>query len=149
MSADKAGPLGRSGNVAIEFALISPVLVLMLMGLLSYGLPVYYRMELENSVHAAAQYMNATSDSDLTTLTNIVQTASRLSGIVVDPPKAACRCASSTVDEDPCPSTCGDGSSVAHYWTITAHYTYSPLVTFFDGDTEKTLTYSMSIRTTQ
>src|SRR3954449_11084270 len=46
----------RSGNVAVEFALIAPVAILMLVGITDYGMAVYDRMQLSSAVRAGIQY---------------------------------------------------------------------------------------------
>ena len=46
----------RSGNVATEFALILPITVLMMGGLIEFGLAVNHGTSLENGARAGAQY---------------------------------------------------------------------------------------------
>lgn len=135
----------QSGTSALEFALIAPVAVTMLLGVVNFGLPIYYQMQLQTAVRAAAQYMNATSDA--TQVATIIDQATLLDGIVVDSPTSSCLCGGETTAVE-CDTSCGDGNAIRHYWTITAHYTYTPIITYFSTGPQ-TLTYSKSIRTTQ
>ncbi|CAK0773037.1 hypothetical protein WCLP8_4940024 [uncultured Gammaproteobacteria bacterium] len=137
----------KSGNTAIEFALLSPILILMLAGAVDYGQEVYTKMQLQNGVRAAVQYMNATSDS--ANINAVIKQASRLDGALIRTAFSSyCRCATSTSNLPDCFGTCGDGSSVGHYWYISAEFDYVPLVGYFSSQAQ-TLKYSLNIRTTQ
>jgi Flp pilus assembly protein TadG len=46
----------REGNVAVEFALILPATVLLLSGLIEYGVVTYDSTSVENAARAGAQY---------------------------------------------------------------------------------------------
>jgi Flp pilus assembly protein TadG len=46
----------RAGNVAVEFALILPATVLLLSGLIEYGVVTYDSTSVENAARAGAQY---------------------------------------------------------------------------------------------
>jgi Flp pilus assembly protein TadG len=136
----------RDGNSAIEFALVSPVLVTLMLGSVDFGLAVYYKAQLQNAVRAGAQYATGTgraTDNDGITAT--IQGASRLTGIEVTTPSSSCRCADGSTIA--CTgATCGDGSAVGAYLDLSASYTYTPFITFFESG-PRTLSFSMSVRT--
>ena len=47
----------QSGNAAVEFAFVAPVLILMLIGLYDFGMYINQKMQLENLARGAAEYM--------------------------------------------------------------------------------------------
>lgn len=49
----------RDGNAAVEFALISPILALMLVGIVDVGTIAYQRTDMFSAVRAGAQYFMA------------------------------------------------------------------------------------------
>ena len=70
----------RSGVAAVEFALISPTIILILVGLIDLGGMLYTRFQLDSSLSAAANYamVNATSVNS----TSGAALASTLAGLV-------------------------------------------------------------------
>ncbi|MBT4769656.1 MAG: pilus assembly protein [Rhodospirillaceae bacterium] len=46
----------NSGVSAVEFALLTPVIMIMLLGLVDYGLAMFHKMELVSAVRAGSQY---------------------------------------------------------------------------------------------
>jgi len=54
----ETGPVRRTdgGNVAVEFAMLLPVLVLMLMGVLDFGLGAYQAMAVQSAARVGGQY---------------------------------------------------------------------------------------------
>lgn len=56
----------ESGVAAIEFSFIAPILLLVCVGMLDFGLVTYEKMRLENMAQAAADYLiNGGSDNNL------------------------------------------------------------------------------------
>ena len=47
--------IGRSGNTAVEFALVAPMLIMFLFGILKLGLALWYQNALDYSVAEAAR----------------------------------------------------------------------------------------------
>ena len=115
------------GAAAVEFALIMPMLVLMLAGIADLGQMVYVRSVLESAARAGAQASFA-DPSATATIEAAVQTAIAASGIanVVTPSAAqACECSNGTA-VDCTTGTCA--GTVRHYVTVTATTTYTPMV---------------------
>lgn len=136
----------RAGNSAIEFALVAPVLLTMLMGVADYGTEVFYKAELQRAVRAGAQYATNTAHAtDQAGITQTIQQASALTGIVVANLVDTCKCANGTAVA--CTgATCADGSSVGNYVTISGTYTYTPFISYFRAG-PRTLSSTLSVRT--
>jgi Flp pilus assembly protein TadG len=135
----------RAGNVAIEFALIAPVLVILLMGTVDYGLETYYDAQLQQAVRAGAEYVNNSGHSqDTAGITAAVQGASALTGIAVATPTGSYQCSNGTAVAG-VGSTCANGSAVGSYMTISATFTYTSFVTFFSS-APRTLSSTVTVR---
>jgi len=112
------------GAAAIEFALLVPIMGVMLLGLLDYAIAAVHTMELESATRSGAQY--AMLDSSNTALVATTVENSTL----LDPTKLTvtvsefCECSDgSTIS---CATSCGVGS-VRKFMKISADYAYTPL----------------------
>ena len=126
----KAGIAGlarsRAGVTAVEFALYCPVFLIVIGGLVDYGMAIFDKMELVGAVRSGAQLALADS-SDTTAIRQAVVDASgidiSLSNVTTT---TFCECAdTSTIT---CGDTCGDGSVNHYLMTVTATYTYAPML---------------------
>lgn len=115
------------GVAATEFALIAPVLVAMLLGIIDYCLFMNTQIRLELATRAAAQYMLNGGDPE-----NLVEDVIIPSSLGVDVSTAddvivrqgvVCRCSDGT--ELSCDETCGAGDYQRHFIEVelTVNYT--------------------------
>lgn len=118
-----------SGAGVVEFAIVTPVLVLMALGLTDYGLAVHDKMELTSAVRSGAQY--ALTDTDPTNIRNAVIASTDLpltaEDIVVS---QGCKCAGSgsTTLEDCSTLSCSGGAAIKEYYTtVQASHDYVPI----------------------
>jgi Flp pilus assembly protein TadG len=124
----------RRAVAAVEFALIAPMLAIVLIGSADYGIAQWTRSCLANAVAQGAYYAFLTGPGvSVATVEHIVENASSLSSAqfrITAPFPLACYCptgspatlgtaVSPTV---PCTATCSDGSKAGAYLTITAPY---------------------------
>ena len=136
------GPLGaargmrglgaaRSGLASIEFAVIAPVLTLLLIGVFDFGRGLWYQMQVATAAQAGAVYAaslgwDATAaaiETAITSATNIGVSASPAPAWVCGCPNAAAGIVSTQ-----CGTACPDGSSPPHYVIVGAKIAYSPLL---------------------
>lgn len=88
----------KSGSVAIEMALLAPVLVILLTGMFDFGFAVYERMKLASAVRAGIQYaLHHSADPDIVRQTVLGALGAESVGTTV------------TVSQT---SECSDGSAV-------------------------------------
>jgi Flp pilus assembly protein TadG len=123
----------RRGVAGLEFALCAPLLLLMLAALSDLGLALRSKLLLASGVANAASYAILTQGTaSATSLASIVKSASTLSGVQVPPPPApACFCPNGSpvsLKAATCGSTCANGAQAGTYVSISATYTYVPLM---------------------
>jgi len=136
----KAFGAAQSGIAAVEFALIAPIMMVLLLGLLDYGIAAYHSMELESAARSGAQYARLDSSNTALVVTTVKNST------LLDTTKLTvnvtefCECSdgSSVV----CGTTCGVGN-VRKYMQINASYAHTPL--FIPGI--MTLSGASTIRT--
>jgi Flp pilus assembly protein TadG len=89
-------PWGREGTAAVELALVSPMLLILLAGIIDFGRVFQQEIELSSAVAAAAQYslINAASINS----SNATALAATISGIVANSNGAAWAGATVTVN---------------------------------------------------
>ncbi len=120
-----------SGAGAVEFALVSPFLVIIVVGTLDLGFGFFRKMQVENAAQAGAQYA-AIKGFDETQIKTIITGATRYSAITMpEPPKSVCGCATNTgVNIVECLSTCADGVLPGMYAQISARGTYKTILPY-------------------
>ena len=119
---------GIAGLAAIEFAILAPVLILMMICVVDLGMGIYRKMQVQNAAQAGAEYAMVhgySASSVLSAVTN----ATSFSGIVASPlPNQFCGCPSNTgVTTISCGSTCTGGSTPGTYVTVSTQGTYNTL----------------------
>jgi Flp pilus assembly protein TadG len=85
----------NSGSAAVSTALIAPILILMMCGVVDLGRATYNATSLTGAVRAGAQYA-LRFPNDNNGIKQAVQSASTLSGTVVDDPVQFCECPNGT-----------------------------------------------------
>jgi len=114
----------KKGIAAVEFAIIAPIMLIFLMGMVDYAVAVIHTMELESAARSGAQY--AMFDSSSTALIQTtVQSSTNLNVANLNVTVAtACECSDGAAVS--CSGTCAVGTT-RHYMTITATYAYTPI----------------------
>lgn len=147
--ASRLAALVRSnkGASAVEFAIIAPMLIVILVPLIDLGLGFYQQMQVEDAAQAGAQYAMAhgwNSDAIQSAVTN----ATPLGAVSATPaPARSCGCPSGTsVSAADCGSTCDDGQSARTYVTVSAQATYTTLIPYPTIGNSIILTAQSSVR---
>jgi Flp pilus assembly protein TadG len=120
-----------SGALAVEFALIAPILLLIMVASVDLGMGLYTRMQVQNAAQAGVEYAIAHGFA-ATAISSAVTSATSLSGIEAAPaPSEFCGCpTASGVTTATCGSTCSGGIGAGTYVTVTAQATYTTVVPF-------------------
>ncbi len=123
---------GVSGVAAIEFAILAPLLIVLLVFTIDLGIGFYRKMQVQNAAQAGAQYA-AVHGFNATSVSNAVLSATSFLGIAASPaPSQFCGCPSSTgVTTATCGSTCSSsGSAPGSYVVVTAQGSYNTLFSY-------------------
>lgn len=123
------------GVAALEFSLCVSVFLLVLGGLADFSIAYWTKGLLTNSVAQGVQYALLVGPQVSTsTVSGIVGQKLGLSPSDVDVSQPICKCVSGTpamASQQICGLPCLDGSTPGTYITITARYTYKPILPFY------------------
>ncbi len=152
------------GVALIEFAVVMPVLVLLLLPLVDLGLGFYVKTQLMTAAEAGTQYafVNGWSGTSTTTQTNILSAVNSATGLgsmsATPAPALACGCADGTTITYSSPGSafspsacsaltaCASGASPGAYVTVSTQVTYRPVFTYLIFSGSSTLTASSTVR---
>jgi Flp pilus assembly protein TadG len=139
------------GTSAVEFALVLPILVGMLVPTADLGLGFYAQMRVQNAAQAGAQYAIVhgwNNGASVAAIENAVTSATALASIQASPvPTQACGCASGTsIAPIDCSSTCPSGATPGSYVTVKAQAPYTPLIPYPLIGNSITLTAQSTVR---
>lgn len=132
-SSDEMPEQRTAGTAAIEFALLGPLLLLLLVAVVELGFAMFQAMQVYNAVEAGVVYATK-NDWDETSVASAVVNASSVSGMAATPaPAIFCGCPQANgiavmTCTDPLPS-CADGNPAGQYGRISAalpHLTILP-----------------------
>ncbi len=150
----------------IEFAVVMPILVFLLLPLVDLGMGFYAKTQVMTAAQAGAQYAfvhgwSGNSSTSQTSILSAVSSATSLSGITPSPaPVLACGCADGTTITYSSPggsfspnscsamTACASSQKPGAYVTISTQVTYSPLFTYliFSGSTTLSATSTVRIQ---
>lgn len=129
----KAFREARRGAVAVELALLAPVLAFMLVGAIDFGNYIYQRMQLKNASRAGAQYaIQSSSDPfDNAAIDAVVRAASNIDAGASVTSGAFCGCVDGSESAPDslgvCSGTCAGGEFPALFVRVTVSDTFSTL----------------------
>jgi Flp pilus assembly protein TadG len=133
-----------SGVAAIEFGIIVPILVLMVVATADIGMGFYRKMQVEDAAQAGAAWA-IKNGFDAKLISNAVTSATSAPVSVSPTPVQFCGCASgSSISTVTCGTTCPGGALAGTYTTVSAQMTYNPILPygFFPS------TYNFSLQST-
>lgn len=144
----------RSGVAAVEFAIVSTLLLILLGGISDFGLALLDKSLLANAVAQGAQYAYLNPTTTSTQIKSVVQGSSSLTGVVGTVTGPACYCITATTTPaltapptpGTCTATCADGTKPGTYVIISANYTYNAILSGFSGLGNVTLTEAATVR---
>ena len=135
-----------AGLSAIEFALVAPFLCTFLLGVVDLGFGFQAQMAVTQAAQAGTYYamLNGYNTSGIQ---NVVANASGLSGITAPTSSSTCGCPSGTaVTASSCTSNCASGQAAGTYASVTAQYSYTPILTYPGLPSPMTLTATSMLR---
>ena len=134
-----SGPLRRllaraagdeAGVAAVEFAMLVPVLVLMVMATADIGLGIYRKMQVEQAAQAGAEWA-IRNGFDADGISNAVTSATNAQVAVSPAPSQFCGCATSSgISAASCGTPCPSGAQAGTYATVSAQMTYTTTLNY-------------------
>ena len=136
----------RSGAAGVEFALLLPVLVLLLMGMFDYGALAFQTMQVAAAAHAGADYA-LHNGWNLTAVQNAVTGATTLPSVSATPTPALSKgCITSGALVITTGSTCPSGGTPGSFAVVNAQAPFSPLVAWSALALPSTITAQAVVR---
>lgn len=153
----------QRGVAMIEFAVVMPMLVLLMLPLVDLGIGFYTKTQVMTAAQAGAQYAfvngwSGTNSTAQTAILSAVTSATSLASISATPaPTLACGCSDGTTITYSSPGSfsqsdcatlaaCANGQDPGAYVTISAQANYTPLFTFGIFGGASTLSASSTVR---
>lgn len=120
----------NAGTAAIEFAIIAPVLMIALIGLVELGFSIQQAMQVQDAAEAGAVYAGRYG-WDQAGIANAVVNATGADDITATPaPFQFCGCPGEAgIAAVDCDATCPDGSGPSHYAQINASMPHASILT--------------------
>jgi Flp pilus assembly protein TadG len=119
------------GAVAVEFGLLSSVLLFMLLCATDLAMAINTKMKVSDAARSAAQYA-AINGWNSTGVTNAAKNATSLSVTVA--PTSYCGCPSASgISAQTCGTTCAAGSTAGTYVSVVVSGSYTPILSNFWG----------------
>jgi len=116
--------LDRRGNIMIEFALVMPILFLLLVGMLDLGRFGLQKSAMLQGARAGGQYA-LVAYSESANINSTAQSATGLTGVTATN-TVFCECVSGTAVS--CSTTCGSGETLKRYVTVTTTKAFSSVL---------------------
>jgi Flp pilus assembly protein TadG len=131
------GADGISGGAMVEFTVFAPILLIMAIYTMDFGLLMFSKMEVQNAAQAGAQYAIVNNGYDSTAISSAVTNATKFTTITPTSSQF-CGCPSATKVKFCSAScdTCNTGTCAltvqGHYVTVTATpaTAYAPFISF-------------------
>jgi len=143
----------RSGGSAIEFAILAPLLLIILTGVVELGMAAYQAMQAQTAVEAGILYAIQNGVTSPTAIGIAVTNATGTPGLTATPtPLVFCGCPSYTAGVGVvsqganCTTVCGDGSKPGTYVTVSAALSHSTIMPYLKLPLPATLTASATVR---
>jgi Flp pilus assembly protein TadG len=124
----------QDGVSTLEFAVVVPVLCILVLGVLDFGMVLWEQMEVSNAARAGAEYAVTANSYSSSTASTAVTSATGLSSITATPapqgPSYGCPDATRGILSASSTATCPDGSAPGRYVVIYAQASYNTIFTW-------------------
>lgn len=117
----------ESGSSLVEFAMVLPILLLLVLGAIDFGRAYYLSIEVANAARAGAQYgvlnssdtagMQTAAESDAPDVPNMTAT-----------PQVGCECLDGSNSMSPCSSPPACTGNPVGFVEVTTNATYTPVI---------------------
>lgn len=120
----------KEGAAAVEFALLAPLFIMLIMGIADFGVYVNKSMQLENLARAAVEYVVKGGDEE-NVQSDILEASlppSELEEVTAEG-ETTCECSSSGT-AGVCGTSCENGAYQRRFYSMSITRTYNPLFAY-------------------
>jgi hypothetical protein len=117
----------RSGNMLLELALVSPIIVAVMIGMIDFGRGAQTSMSLRSAARAGAEYVSRTGDLEKVEVI-VAEAANLETATLVVAPIMFCECDGGVGAT--CGSYCPDGTFARRFISVTAEQPFLTLVPY-------------------
>lgn len=134
------------GGILVNFALIAPVMLMLLMAMFDYGAAFFDTMALQSAARAAAQYGMA-DPSDTAGIAAVATSATNLNADdLTVTSSTSCGCANGTAVACGVTPPCPDGSFKRTFVNVSVSKPHTPILPFPFGESVATLSAAATMR---
>jgi Flp pilus assembly protein TadG len=134
------------GQSLVEFALVFPIFMLLLVGMIDFGMGLYQYMTVINGARVGARAAVLNPKDTNNVIQNAVTAATSTAGVTIDPTKIVITCTSSPTATPPNASESCSVASTGDTISVTVPYAYSMILPVTFGNTiNMTSTAQMAI----
>jgi Flp pilus assembly protein TadG len=142
--------LSRRGTAAVEFGLLTPMLMALLAGVFEIGTAAYQSMQVQAAAEAGALYAAKYGVANLAAISQAVLNATGTTGVTASPaPLVFCGCPSTTgvvSQGSNCTTACSDGTAPGQYVQVSAAIAHQTLMPFLNLPLPATITSHAVVR---
>lgn len=142
----------EKGVAAVEYALLVPILSVLLVGIMDYGMFIHERMQLDNLARECVQYVLQGGNPDDITADVIAHSdiyanvdQNQLS-VTYTPPQLQCECSDGSSVSCSNNATCPTGDYKRGFMSVSVTATYQPIISWPGIAANKTMTGSARIQ---
>jgi Flp pilus assembly protein TadG len=142
----------EQGVALIEFAVVAPVLVTMVLGVLDFGLGFWFQQQVNAAADAGAAYA-VSQGFNSTSIENAIESGGPTAIQASPAPTEVCGCPNATSGivtsspaTPPCSGTCSDGSTPGIYVTVNAQLSYTTIFPWPGIARPMTISSSQTVR---
>jgi Flp pilus assembly protein TadG len=135
----------RGGAASVEFALLLPLLVTLVVGIIDYAQLAYQSMEVAAAAQAGADYA-LHNGYNASGIQGAVTAATGLTVTATPAPQLATACVSGGAIVATAASTCASGGAPGSYVTVAAQATFTPILAWASFGMPSTLSAQAMVR---
>ena len=138
------GSASSRGQSLVEFALVFPLFILLLAGMIDFGIGLYSYMTINNAVRDAARLGATMCTANPCGAAIVARATNAASGLAIDPPVVTCTAQVGAVPPHPVPNCSGATALPGDSVTVQITYNYRMVWPLAFGSTIK-MTSSMTM----
>jgi Flp pilus assembly protein TadG len=140
--------IGTRATAAVEFALLAPMLLILLAGLVEIGMAVTQGLEVQAAASAGGRYATQHGYTDTSGIAAAVVNATNLTGVTANPaPVVFCGCPTTTgITAVTCATTCTGATAAGYYVQVSAQVSHTAIIPYLGLPLPAVITGQSTVR---